>query len=151
MKLDISNTINDWAVAVDVINLKPLEDQTNWNELMKEFNGDPEYDTIVGIPCEMYGHPDMGTEGNVAGTKYAGKRKIHMPMDEYSAIKDGSCVVYQLKLPEWVYNKIDVEVGTLINISDDTILSADDGLWRMDSIQFLMGEAVITIILKVGE
>lgn len=51
MKTSVRDIIKDWNTTITILQPKSKDEQPNYNKLMDEFYGDPEYDILV-VPAE---------------------------------------------------------------------------------------------------
>lgn len=122
MSNDIGKIIRESATSITIKRLSSV--QPKFNNLMKEINGEPSYDTIV-LPAIIEDSPGHKLNVEVEGNRFVGKRLIRIP------------------------NKIEVNnemVDTIIQ-NNDTILCDDtqSTRWRILEVKHLVGEILIEI------
>lgn len=128
MSNDVSDTIRDWHESAIIMIPKPLDQQINWNPLLRESNGSIEYNTITDVPIERVDGFYVKHDVDVAGDRNNGSISIYIPQQYRSS--DNSIIS--------------------IDIVDDMIMIFDGYQWRPKSYKKLIGEYLVNIIRLVG-
>jgi hypothetical protein len=129
MENDVMDTIMDWHCTATIFVPKPIDQQTNWNERLHEFNGDILYNKYIDVPVER-----------VDG--YFDKQIVDVAGD----ISGGSVILY---IPiRYKYDDVMVDIP----ISDNDIrISMDGDTWRIKSFKKLLGEYLVNVNRMVGD
>lgn len=132
--LDINRTVNgiimDWADTVEIWNIRPIEEQPNWDKFMREIDGEIMYDKLMDVPIQLTDLSPVELETSVAGDKFIGEMVLYIPL-------------------EYKYNNEIIPVS--INEDSLFILYGDvNNPWRVKTMKRLPGERIVRIIHKVG-
>ena len=132
---DIDKTINgiimDWADTVEIWNIRPIEEQPNWNKFMREIDGEIMYDKLIDVPVQLTDMSPVELQTSVAGDKFIGEMVLYIPL-------------------EYEYNNEIIPIS--INEDSLFILHGDtDNPWRVKTMKRLPGERIVRVIHKVGD
>lgn len=131
MAKDVEQAILDWAEMVHIWTPKPIEEQPNWNELMREINGEIMFNKQLNVPVDVRDVHEDQLATNASGDKYRGQLILSIPP---SYVVDGE------RIP------IDIEYNSIFYIGDNT-----KDKWRVYMVKRRHGERLVHVIRMVGD
>lgn len=129
MEDTVMDILESWGTKAKILIPKPEDQQPNWNPLMREYNGNIEYDIIDNVPAERL---EVVNEyhTNVNQTK--------------AGVRSESSILY--KFPS-IFN------GKPLIITPDMIFIFNDNIeqkYHINTIRKRIGETIVDVDLFVG-
>ena len=123
MENDVMDTINDWNYTATICIPKPLDQQSHWNEKLREFNGDIDYNEYKDVPVGCLDEDDTKEINDVAGDINGGNVVLYVPI-------------------RYKYNGLMTDVPIS---NDDIKIIFENNSWRISSWKKMIGEYRLVI------
>lgn len=128
MKNDVMNILESWGTTANILMPKPESEQPYFNELMREYTGEIEYDIIKNVPVE----------------RLEVVNEYHTDRNQTKAgIRSESSILYKFPV---IFN------GKPLKIKPDMIITFNDSTdkYHINTIRERIGETIVDIDLLVG-